>query len=580
MLAELGRLEFERKNFAPPTWTTQEAQLEDLEDDQDRLDILSDAESEHSDHDTESEQSDDEDYDNRDLCYVGKDNATRWIAHPPRPNRRTAKQNIVIHLPGVKAVAKNAKSIRECWELFFPLQTVEHVVNCTNIYLDKLRPNYQRERDCRRTDTTEIYALFGLLYLAGVKKAQYLNTKELWTDDGTAPEIFRLTMSRERFHLLLRSLRFDDINDRENRKQFDNLAPIRQVFEEFVQKCQNNYQIGEYCTVDEMLESFRGRCKFRQYIANKPAKYGLKIWALVDSKMYYTHNLEVYAGKQPDGPFKLDNSASAVVKRITQPILNTGRNVTMDNYFTSIPLAKYMLQMKTTIVVTVRKNKRELPTVFLNTKDRPLRSTMFAFHDKIVVASYTPKRGKNVLTLSTFHSGDTIDPESGDLLKPDIITFYNKTKGGVDVVDELKSLYSVSRFCCRWPLRLFFTIMDIGVINSQIIFKSNTEIIQDRRIYLKELAQELIKPHLVYRSTIRYLPLVLRTRIKQTLKIPEPDHAVAHETQGFCGFCPRRKNRKTKKRCGRCTTAICTEHAKYLCPTCADEIATSEDSAN
>jgi hypothetical protein len=30
-------------------------------------------------------------------------------------------------------------------------------------------------------------AFFGLLYLAGVKKAQHLNTDELWSTDGADP---------------------------------------------------------------------------------------------------------------------------------------------------------------------------------------------------------------------------------------------------------------------------------------------------------------------------------------------------------------------------------------------------------
>nr|CAI5841236.1 unnamed protein product [Callosobruchus analis] len=89
--------------------------------------------------------------------------------------------------------------------------------------------------------------------------------------------------------------------------------------------------------------------------------------------------------------------------------------------------------------------------------------------------------------LSTFHSGDYIDPELGELQKPEIVTFYNLTKGGVDVVDEMKSTYSVSRFCCRWPLRIFFTILDVAAINSNIVYKSNTGVIEERRIYLNKL---------------------------------------------------------------------------------------------
>lgn len=106
------------------------------------------------------------------------------------------------------------------------------------------------------------------------------------------------------------------------RKQVDKITHIRKVFENFVDNCKNTYSVS-----DEKLQSFRGRCSFRQYMPNKPAKYGIKMWALIDNVNYYTCNLEIYAGKQPDGPFLVGNSALAVSKRLIQPIYNTGRNM-------------------------------------------------------------------------------------------------------------------------------------------------------------------------------------------------------------------------------------------------------------
>ena len=63
-----------------------------------------------------------------------------------------------------------------------------------------------------------------------------------------------------------------------NEKKIDNLAPIRTVFDEFVNCCTSFYIPGEYCTIDGTLEGFRGKWKFRYYIANKTNKYGIKIF--------------------------------------------------------------------------------------------------------------------------------------------------------------------------------------------------------------------------------------------------------------------------------------------------------------
>lgn len=80
-------------------------------------------------------------------------------------------------------------------------------------------------------------------------------------------------MSEKRFRFLVRCIRFDDINNRNERRE---LAPIREVFEYFIANFQNNFIASEYLTVDEQLLAFRGRCSFKQYIPSKPAKYRLK----------------------------------------------------------------------------------------------------------------------------------------------------------------------------------------------------------------------------------------------------------------------------------------------------------------
>jgi hypothetical protein len=74
----------------------------------------------------------------------------------------------------------------------------------------------------------------------------------------------------------------------------------------------------ENVTISEKLEAFRGRYGFKQYIPSEPNKYGIKIYTLVDTKVLYTFNLEIYAGKQPDGPYQVSSKPADVVKRLVE----------------------------------------------------------------------------------------------------------------------------------------------------------------------------------------------------------------------------------------------------------------------
>jgi hypothetical protein len=200
------------------------------------------------------------------------------------------------------------------------------IVTYTNEYIEFIKPKFSRERDIASTDVIEVRSFIGLLYLAGALRGNRESLEELWGIDGDS-----LVMSIKRFKTLIRCLRFDDRTTRVERKKVERLAPIREVFEKFVENCQKSYSVGENVTIDEMLPGFRGRCQFRQYIPSKPSKYGIKCFAIVDARMFYTLNTEIYARKQPEGPFCISNKPSEVVKRMAKPLFGSGRNITADN---------------------------------------------------------------------------------------------------------------------------------------------------------------------------------------------------------------------------------------------------------
>lgn len=539
---------------------------------------------EYSEHDTESENEAEDPQEpqvihsqNNAPFVLGKDNITKWLLHCPKTNQRVrrGRQNVVTQAAGVKRNARNAVTAIDSWKIFFTNEMIDKIVANTNRFLERIRPNFTRERDCLNTTSEEMLAFFGLLYYAGLLKSSKVDLSDLWKKSMLSPPIFRMVMSVNRFKLLLRALRFDNINDRQERRQMDKMAPIRELFEEFVQQCTDAYSPGTNCTIDEMLIGFYGRCPFKQYIPSKPDKYGIKVFALVSSENFFTVKMEVYCGVQPVGPFLVDNSPAAVVKRMIEPIDNTGRNVTCDNWFTSVTLARDLMQNhRTTIVGTVRKNRVEIPRMLAETKKLPETSSVFLYADNVTLVSYVPKKNRNVILASTMHYSDTIDPATGDKNKPEIITYYNKTKGGVDVVDQKRKQYTVKRVCNRWPLAIFFSLMDIAVVNGQIIYQINNREVVKRRTYLKDLALSLVRNHLMTRLANPLLNPDLKVLIRMELGMRRERNRARRDDNNErekCSICPRKKNRKTKSRCAVCGDPVCGEHTVTTCAPCNDE---------
>lgn len=523
----------------------------------------SEAESEHNTESEEDADSVDEDIseieDNSTDFYLGKDGKTRWRKVPPPANTRCRSHNIIrCRLPSVKGNAKNCKSPQECFELFFTADIWKIILENTNKFIDSVSDNYSEHNKykVKHTNMSEMKAVIGLLFMAGVFRSNRQNLDDLWVADGTGMDIFRTTMSLQRFRFILQCLRFDDKSTRAERSKIDKLAPIRDVFEHFVANCRNNYTVGEIVTIDEKLEGFRGKCPFRQYIPSKPGKYGIKIFALADSRTFYSSNLEVYTGKQPEGPYNMNNSADAVVERLISRISGSGTNVTVDNWFNSVPPATRLLKdHNLTLLGTVRKNKKELPPEFVQTKNRQIHSSLFGFNGDITLVSHVPKKGKVVLLLSTMHHDDKIDESTGEQKKPDMITSYNTFKGGVNTVDHMCATYDVSRNSRRWPLTVFFSLLNIAGINSQVIYLANTQTDIRRRLFLKTLALGLLAEHREQRATSTSLPRELQMKLKRQATSIQGEHKEEkrrREGKGRCEVCPRTRDRKTKYVCKKC----------------------------
>ncbi|KAJ8406096.1 hypothetical protein AAFF_G00309840 [Aldrovandia affinis] len=316
--------------------------------------------------------------------------------------------------------------IKSAFELFIP-QSVERIIlDNTNLEGRRVYGTNWKE-----LDGTHLHAYMSVLILAGVYRSRDESTASLW-DAETGRAIFRATMSLQTFHIFSRVIRFDNRETRPGRRERDKLAAIRDVWDRWVERLPLIYNPGPQVTVDERLVPFKGRCPFRQYMPNKPGKYGIKIWVVCDAQSSYAWNLQVYTGKPPGGaPEK--NQGMRVVLDMTQGLRS--HNITCDNFFASYSLGQELLKRKLTMVGTVRKNKPELPSALLNMQNRAVNSSKFAFTDTTTVVSYSPKKRKNVLLMSTLHHDAAVS--SSDDRKPTIILDYNANKGGVDNLDKV-----------------------------------------------------------------------------------------------------------------------------------------------
>ena len=146
------------------------------------------------------------------------------------------------------------------------------------------------------------------------------------------------------------------------------------------------------------------------------------------------------------------------------------------------------------------------------------------------------------------------------LSKPEIIQFYNQTKGGVDNLDKLVRTYSSIRKCNRWPVTLFFNLIEIAAYNALVCYVFTNPNYHEgklsrRRLFLEELAFQLIG--------------------KDTHDAPDTSNPPSTSTsirrkKRRCLDCPRKNDKKTSEVCNKCEKPICKNHTKTFCFGCCD----------
>ena len=116
------------------------------------------------------------------------------------------------------------------------------------------------------------------------------------------------------------------------------------------------YQPYQNVAVDERMIKSKHRSGIRQFIPNKPTRFGIKVWCLCCAVTGYMYASAVYIGNnetKSGNPFGYD-----VVIKLCSFISQQGYHVYFDNFFTSLPLISALLAMGIVACGTFLDNRR------------------------------------------------------------------------------------------------------------------------------------------------------------------------------------------------------------------------------
>lgn len=194
----------------------------------------------------------------------------------------------------------------------------------------------------------------------------------------------------------------------------------------------------------------------------------------------------------------------------------------------------------------------------------------------MTLLSYTQKVNNAVLFLSTFHHAPDVDPESG---KSEINLFYNKTKGGVDTLDQLCHAYTVQRRTNRWPFAFFMNLVNVAGVAANIVYKTTFQVKtptnqSQRKKFIHILTEQLVQLQIKRRSRVglyRLDQMHLDSVAGPSTDEPGPSgEPPAKAARRRCYICPSSRDRKVKQFCEKCKKNFCNDHAitSIICSKC------------
>jgi hypothetical protein len=241
------------------------------------------------------------------------------------------------------------------------VELMNMLVENTNIYacLKVLEKPTYGNADGSWTDVTvpELYRFIGLLIYMGFVQVPTLS--RYWSTTPLHAGLWaRHFMTRNRFKSLLAMLHVTNPGVDE---PADRLAKIRPLLIHIKRRCMELYQAKVDVSVDERMVKSKGRSGIRQFIANKPVRFGFKGWVLAESDTGYTMNFSVYTGRR-ETPSQ-HGLGHDVVVILCEALADQGYRIYFDNFYTSPQLLQTLISMGLLSCGTCRDNRIGLPAM-------------------------------------------------------------------------------------------------------------------------------------------------------------------------------------------------------------------------
>lgn len=210
-------------------------------------------------------------------------------------------------------------------------------------------------------------AFIAILLEMGIRKRPTIFS--YWASNSRPIPWFGKMMSRDRFQLLLRFFHLTDNSKlfSPGNEKYDPCAKFQPIVDHANRLFRHYYTPHEHLCIDETLVGTKSHSQLLQYLPSKHHhKWGIKFWMLCDSVVNYCLAFYCYRGakNKKDKKELQEHGRSFVVVKMRLALGNyfmKGYHVVVDNFFSSVDLARELYKNQTYLTGTLRRNRKNIP---------------------------------------------------------------------------------------------------------------------------------------------------------------------------------------------------------------------------
>ena len=309
----------------------------------------------------------------------------------------------------------------------------------------------------------------------------------------------REVMVKDRFLAILRALHLNDSSLQVPMGQpgYDPLFKVRKLLDLVTPRFEDQFNLDEWVSIDEAMIPFKGRLSFKQYMKDKPTKWGIKVFVLADAKTGYTKRIQIYTGKNQNLTTAADLGLTIrVVLDLMDGLEDSHIKLFVDNYYTSPTLFLELYLKGVNACGTARSNRAHFPKRLLVVKGKKIvkrGQKEYGGHRRTISTKvnrgYISHRASGPLLaqvwvdkrviyfLSTMHcarphvtvSRTNPDGSKEDRACPPCLPDYQRYMRGVDRGDQLEGYYNSGRRSVKWWKRVFTYIVEASILNAYVL---------------------------------------------------------------------------------------------------------------